>query len=378
MAQRNKKRKRKILFTGGGSGGHIFPIIAIIREIKKLDKENNFLFYYIGPRDYLAVNFLSKEGVKMKFTLGGKIRRYFSWLNFVDILFKIPISFILTFFYLFFISPDLVFSKGGYGSFPTVFWSLLLQTPLFIHESDTVMGKANRFGARWALEVFNSFPEPKDNQNRYINVGNPIRIDLLRGEKQAARKALGILSNKPVIFILGGSQGAKKINSSVLDVLQPLLEQFEVIHHCGQEDFEEIRIAAKIAVDDKFWRSYHPYPFLGEWETSNAYHAADLVVSRAGAGTIFEIASFGKPSIIIPLANSAANHQVKNAYAFAPYGAQVIEENNFTPHFFLKSVQHAFSDLDSLKKRGEAALLFSRPRAARVIAEYITSYLTLK
>jgi UDP-N-acetylglucosamine--N-acetylmuramyl-(pentapeptide) pyrophosphoryl-undecaprenol N-acetylglucosamine transferase len=378
MARKNKKRKFKILFTGGGSGGHIFPLVAIIREIKRIDKDNNFTLYYSGPRESLAMNYLAKEGVKMRFTLGGKIRPYFSWLNFIDILVRIPISFFLSFFYIFFISPDAVFSKGGYGSFPLVFWSTLFQSPLFVHESDSVMGRANRFGARWALEVFTSFPEPKTNESHHINVGNPIRIDLLPGDKQSARKALGILSSKPVIFIVGGSQGARSINDSTVDVLQPLLEQFEVIHQCGEKNFNEVRLTAKIAIEDRFWQSYHPYPFLDDWETSNAYHAADLVVSRAGAGTIFEIAAFGKPSIIVPMAKSASDHQIKNAYIFEPYGAQVIEENNFTPQFFLKSVQHAFDEKDSLKRRGEAALLFSRPRSARVIAEYIMSYLTLK
>lgn len=378
MSQKNKKKKFKIVFTGGGSGGHIFPILAIMQEMKKIDKSKDVTFYYIGPRDDLALDLFPKEGVKTKFTLGGKIRRYFSWRNFIDIFFKIPISFVISFFYLFFISPDLVFCKGGYGAFPAVFWSLLLQIPIFVHESDTVMGKTNRFAAKWALEIFTSFPENKENRKRFLNVGNPIRIDLLKQDKQSARKALGILSNKPIIFIYGGSQGAKSINNTVLDVIQPLLEQFEVIHHCGRANFEEIRIAAKIAVDNKFWNFYHPYPFLNEWEVGNAYQASDLIIARAGSGTIFEIASFGKPSILIPLAKSAGNHQVKNAYVFAPYGAQVIEENNFTPHFFLKSVQYAFSDLESLKKRGEAAWSFARPRAARVIAEYIINYLSLK
>lgn len=378
MRRRNKKKKFKIVFTGGGSGGHIFPLVAIIRQMKKIDQDNRFVYYYIGPRDALALSYLPKEGVKMLTTLGGKIRRYFSIWNIVDIFFRIPASFILSFFYLFFTSPDLVFSKGGFGSFPTVVWSLLMQIPLFVHESDMVMGKANRFGARWALEVFTSFPSSKDSQKRYINVGNPIRTNILEGEKEVSRKALGILSNKPVILILGGSQGAQQINSVVLEVLQPLLEQFEVIHHCGQKHFDQIRTMAKIAVDQKFWRSYHPYPFLEEWETINAYQAADLIIARAGSGTIFEIAALGKPSIIIPLANSAANHQIKNAYVFQDYGAQVIEENNFTPHFFLKSVQNTFNNPEAMKRRGEAAHKFSRPRSARIIAEYLVSYLLLK
>ncbi len=378
MPRKSKKRKFKIVFTGGGSGGHIFPIVAVIREMKKIDRDQILSYYYIGPPDALALSYLPKEGVKMRTTLGGKVRRYFSLWNVVDILFKIPISLVLAFFYLFFIGPDLIFSKGGFGSFPTVLWGLLMQVPLFVHESDTVMGKANRFGAKWALEVFTSFPEPKNNQQRHINVGHPIRTSLLEGEQQSARKALGILSNKPVILIVGGSQGAQFINSVVLDVLPSLLEQFEVIHHCGQKNFDEIRTAAKIIVDQKFWQSYHPYPFLDEWETVNAYQAADLIVARAGSGTLFEIAALGKPSIIVPLANSAANHQIKNAYFFKDYGAQVIEENNFTPQFFLKSVQYAFSNPETLKKRGEMAKHFARPQAARIIAEYLISYLFLK
>ena len=376
----SRNKKIKIVFTGGGSGGHIFPILAIIREIKKIfPRQNNYILYYIGPKDHFSSMALSGEGIRIKKTLGGKIRRYFSLWNFVDIFFRIPISFIQSFFYIFVISPDIVFSKGGYGSMPITFWSWIFQIPILLHESDIDMGLANRITSRWATEVFTSFPQTRFKEQR-IFTGNPIRRSLLEGDKESSRKNLGLFSNQLAILILGGSQGAQKINDVVLTILGDLLEDFEIIHHCGQKDFKTIKKNIPAIIKDPDLRKrYHLYPILREWELKHAYHAADLVISRAGAGVIFEIAALRKASILIPLKSSARNHQIKNAYDFAKNRRSiVIEENNFSPHFFLKTIQHLFSSPTELEDMRRQAKDFSRPRAALVIANYIVNYLDFK
>ncbi|RLC39711.1 MAG: UDP-N-acetylglucosamine--N-acetylmuramyl-(pentapeptide) pyrophosphoryl-undecaprenol N-acetylglucosamine transferase, partial [Candidatus Nealsonbacteria bacterium] len=172
----------KIVFTGGGTAGHIFPIIAIVREMKKIHPEKDLRLFYIGPKDEYSLTLLSQEGVKIKLIFTGKLRRYFSFKNFLDLV-KIPVGIFQALFWLFVLAPDLVFSKGGYGSFPTVFAANILRIPIFLHESDSVPGLASKIESKWALEIFTSFEKseyfPKE---KIICVGNPIRKEILEGD----------------------------------------------------------------------------------------------------------------------------------------------------------------------------------------------------
>jgi UDP-N-acetylglucosamine--N-acetylmuramyl-(pentapeptide) pyrophosphoryl-undecaprenol N-acetylglucosamine transferase len=369
----------KIVFTGGGTGGHIFPIIAIVRELRKISKD--FQFFYIGPRDEFAQTFLSHEDVKVKWIICGKFRRYFNLKSFFQNLidfFKIPIGILQSFFYLFFLNPDLIFSKGGYGSLPVVISGWILGIPIFLHESDIVPGLVNRFLAKFALEIFVSFPRtlyfPQD---KMVVVGNPIRLELLKGNKKEAIEYFKITGEKPVILILGGSQGAQRINDKILTILNELLENFELIHQTGVKNFKEVEMETEAIMKKELKKYYHPFPFLKEEELKRAYAICDLIVARAGSGTIFEIAALGKPSILIPLPESAQDHQLKNAYSFFENKATiVIEEKNFTPGFFLERLKYLFSHPEELEKMAKAAKDFSRPLAAKVIAHYIFEFLT--
>lgn len=370
----------KIFFTGGGTGGHIFPIIAIAREIKKIFPPGKVKLYYIGPKDSFSKS-LSQEGISPLFVLSGKLRRYLNPIsllqNVFDIFLKIPLGIIQSFIYVLFFAPDLIFSKGGFGSFPPVIASKLLFVPIFLHESDSVPGLANRILARLATEVFVSFPNtPYFPKKKMILVGNPIRTELLEGNSEEAKKFFGLSGTRPVILILGGSQGAQRINDKILEVLPGLLKDFEVIHQCGEKNFESVQAEAKVMVKGDLIKFYHCFPFLNEKELKLAYGVADFIISRAGSGVIFEIAALGKPSILIPLPESAQEHQVRNAYIFAKGGASfVIEEENFTSHFFLERIRYFFEDPKKLEKMRNAAKEFSRPKAARIIAEYIKTFL---
>ena len=367
----------KIVFTGGGTAGHTFPIVAISREMRKIYSEPGLRLFYLGPKDEYSLTLLSEGGVKVKKILAGKLRRYFSFKNFLDVL-KIPLGILQAFFWLFFLAPDLIFSKGGYGSFPTVLAARVLHIPIFLHESDIMPGLASRIESKWALEIFTSFEKteffPKE---KIMCVGNPVRKEILRGSLEEARKTLDLQGGKPVILILGGSQGAKNINEIILEILPELLSDFEVIHQAGPRNFIQVKAEAEVMVKEEALRKYyHPFHFLSEADLKNASAACDLVVSRAGAGSIFEIAAKGKPSILIPLPKAAQNHQLKNAYAFADSGAaEVIEEKNLKPHFFLEKLKHLFSRPDLLQKMSEASLDFARPKAAEIIASYILEYL---
>jgi UDP-N-acetylglucosamine--N-acetylmuramyl-(pentapeptide) pyrophosphoryl-undecaprenol N-acetylglucosamine transferase len=370
----------KILFTGGGTGGHIFPIIAIVRELKKISK-GKFEFFYIGPKDNLALNLLPQEGVKVKPIICGKLRRYLTpesiLQNLIDI-FKLPIGFLQAFFHLLFLNPDLIFSKGGFGSFPVVFSGWLLRTPIFLHESDSVPGLANRLLANFALEIFTSFPRnPYFPQEKTVIVGNPIRTEILKGEKSKAIEYFKITGEKPVVLILGGSQGAQRINEKILLIINELLKNFEIIHQSGEKNFKEVKAESEAIIKNELKKYYHLVPFLEEDELKMAYAVCDLIVARAGSGTIFEIAALGKPSILIPLPESAQDHQLRNAYEFFESKATVvIEEKNFTPGFFLEKLKFLFSDKEELEKLSQAAKFFSKPLAAKIIAYYIFEFLT--
>lgn len=372
----------KIVFTGGGTGGHIFPIIALSREIRKIWPKEKLDFFYLGPKDEFSEILLSQEGIKVKKILAGKIRRYFSlgsfFANLFDILFKTPVGIFQAFFHLFFLAPDLIFSKGGYGSFPAVSAGWLLGTPIFLHESDAEPGMANRLLAKFSLEIFVSFPKTiYFKQEKMIWVGNPIRRELLEVSKEEAKNFFKLSGEKPVILILGGSQGAQRINDNILEILPEILKEFELIHQCGENNFKEVKAEAQIMIKKELEKYYHLFPFLREEELKMAYGVSDLVVSRAGSGSIFEIAALGKPSILIPLPEAAQNHQLKNAYSFAGGGATlVLEEENFTPHFFLEKLKYLIFHPEALKKMAEMAQEFSKPQAAKIIADYIVSYLT--
>ncbi len=375
----------KILFTGGGTGGHIVPIIAITREIRRIYQKSDLQFFYLGPKDEFGSILLSQEGIKVREVFAGKIRRHSGWKsflqNFVDICFKIPIGVLQSFFYIFFLSPDMVFCKGGFGSIPGVIAGKLLLVPVFLHESDIVPGVANQFISRFALEIFVSFSGTEYFPlKKMILVGNPIRREVLEGSKTEGESFFKLSSAKPVVLILGGSQGAQRINDKILEILPNLLENFEVIHQCGEKNFEQVKAESKVMMgrgNEDLEKFYHLFPFLKEPELRHAYAAADIICSRAGSGSIFEIAAVGKPSILIPLPESAQNHQVKNAYAYQETGAcQVLEEANFTPHFFLEKLKSLFSQPETLIEMTKATKDFSKPEAARIIANYLVDYLT--
>jgi len=371
----------KILFAGGGTGGHILPIIGIARELRRICPQKDLQFIYIGPKDDFGSILLSQEGIKVKTVLAGKIRRYLDWKtalqNLADILFKIPLGTLQSFFYIFFLAPDLIFSKGGFGSIPGVVSSWLLRVPIFLHESDIIPGLANRFISRFALEIFVSFPKteyfpPK----KMIQVGNPIRREILEGKREEAQRFFKLSGGKPVILILGGSQGAQRINDKILEVLPDLLRNFDILHQCGEKNFREVKAEAKVIMPEGLEKNYLLFPFLKEEELKQAYAACDLIVSRAGSGSIFEIAALEKPSILIPLPEAAQNHQVRNSYAYAEKGAAIVmEEANFTSRFFLERLKYLFSRPEELEKMQKAAKEFAKPQAAKIIAAYICSYL---
>lgn len=367
----------KILFTGGGTGGHILPIIAVARETRALAGDRPLELLYMGPKDEFSEMLLSQEGIKVYRILSGKVRRYEPLRslskNLLDVFVKVPLGIVQAFFLIFALSPDIIFSKGGYGSVPSAVAGGLLRVPIILHESDAVPGLANRIMKGFASEIFVSFPDtqyfPKD---KVAQAGNPIRAEILTGSAKEAKRLFGLKGGRPILLIMGGSQGAQRINDMLLIVLDEALKDYEIIHQTGEKNFAQVKAEGDVVTRKEQRPFWHPVAFLRETDLRHAYAAADLIVSRAGSGSVFEIAALGKPSVLIPLSEAAQNHQIENAYAYQRTGACIVlEENNLTPHFFLERVRYLLSDKTELQKMSQAALNFAKPEAARVIAQYI-------
>ncbi len=208
--------------------------------------------------------------------------------------------------------------------------------------------------------------------------GNPIRKEVLDGDKETAKELFNLTFSKPVFLIMGGSQGAEFINDFVLIVLNNLLKDYEVIHVTGRENVKETEAEAEVVIEKDLDRYYHPIGFLDEEKIKHAYAAADLIISRSGSGSIFEIAAVGKPSILVPLPTAAGDHQAKNAYAYAENGAaEVVEQENLAPNFFMEKLQLLFLHPEKLEQMRQAALAFAKPLAAREIAREILEFLML-
>lgn len=372
----------KILLTGGGTGGHFYPLIAVAREIIKITRERRILepeIIFASDAPYDKKN-LDQENIKFLKIPAGKVRRYFSLLNITDA-FKTFFGIILGFIKIYFEMPDVIFSKGGYASMPALIAAKIFKIPLIIHESDSVPGKANIFSKKFAKRIAVSFPETADffQKEKVAFTGNPIRKGVVGGNFLEAKTIFNLESRKeskffpPVIFVIGGSQGSRKINDILLEALPELLKNYQIIHQCGEKNLDEVKkISAVVLTDKEFKNRYHLYAFLDEAEIRNAAFSADIIVSRGGAAAIFEIAAWGKPCILIPITNSAQDHQRKNAWNYGAAGAaEVIEETNFSPHILMSEINNVLTDKEKESKMKAAALNFSKTDAAEKIAEEI-------
>lgn len=366
----------RIAFTGGGSGGHLFPIIAIAREIKRIAEEERILdveLFYFGP-EKIAPEIMGKEEIIFSCIAAGKIRRYFSLLNLLD-LFKTVRGVMQALRKLFVAMPDVVFAKGGYGSFPVLVAARLYRIPVIVHESDAVPGQVNAWAGKWAKRVAVSFAAAAEYfpPEKTALVGVPIRKRILGGNIEEARDSLAIFSERPVLFFIGGSQGAAVLNQILTQILKDLAANFEIIHQAGEKNFEDVRLeTSQILNSGGGAAHFHLFPFLDEAKMRAAYFLADLVISRAGATSIFEIAASGKPAILIPIKNSAQDHQRKNAYEYGASGAAVvIETDNLTPSVLKNEIEKLMASSEQRSRMAEAAKRFARLDAAEVLAREI-------
>lgn len=367
----------RIVLTGGGSGGHFYPVVAVAEAIRDIVKERKLLepeLYFFGP-DAFDERALYDNEIKFVRTPAGKVRRYFSLLNATDAL-KTAFGIAKTIWMMYQLYPDVVFSKGGFGAAPTLVAAKLLHIPVLVHDSDAIPGRATVYAAPFAKKIATSFDGaaqylPESARGKVALTGNPVRKDLLTPAKEGSKEFLELEQNVPVILILGGSQGAEVINDVILAALPDLVQRYQIVHQTGEANFKQVSQTAAVVLDKNERRyRYKPFGYLTPLALKMAAGAADLVLSRAGSGGIYEIASWGLASLIVPLPTSAQDHQRFNAFAYAHAGAcVVIEQANLTPHLLLSEIDRLFTNPKARNDMAEAAKKFAKPDAARTIAE---------
>lgn len=336
---------KKIILTGGGTAGHVTPNIALIPGLKRLGYE----IKYVGSYNGIEKKLIEEIGIPYKGISSGKLRRYMSAKNFSD-----PFRVIKGYFearkFIKEYKPDIVFSKGGFVSVPVVLAAKNYKVPVIIHESDITPGLANKLAIPSATKVCHNFPETANHlpEGKSILTGSPIRSELMSGDAQRGLQFCNFTNDKPVIMIIGGSLGAVAVNNAVRAILPKLLKKYQVVHLCGKGKLDESL---------KDLKGYCQFEYIKD-ELKDLFAMSDILISRAGANAICEIAALKKPSLLIPLsAKASRGDQILNAKSFKKQGfCEVLEEEEITNELMLNTIQKLFDNkkqyIDAMDKAG--------------------------
>jgi UDP-N-acetylglucosamine--N-acetylmuramyl-(pentapeptide) pyrophosphoryl-undecaprenol N-acetylglucosamine transferase len=287
------KNYRNIIITGGGSGGHVMPALTVVRALKQISPD--FSFYSIGSYYGIESDLFVKEGLAYKAISTGKLRRYFSWQNFTDI-FRLVLGLLQSYFYLLRFSKkdSVLFCTGGFVIVPVVIAAWLQGKRIVVHEQTSRVGLANKIASYFASRVLvtfesslNFFPKEKT-----IQAGYPLRLEIL-SPPSLENYAIAKLNreNRPILFLTGGGNGSKLLNEVLKECLDDIADTYFIIHQCGSQFVDDYR---NLETDN-----YKVFAFINE-EMVSLLNQANVVISRAGAGTVVELLSLGKPSIFIP------------------------------------------------------------------------------
>lgn len=341
---------KKILFTGGGSGGHVTLNLGLI----PLFLENGWQVVYIGSKTGIEKELVCKiSGVRYYAIETGKLRRYLSWENIKD-MFKVPVGILQATKIIFKEKPDIVFSKGGFVSLPVVIGGFLNRRKIFMHESDVTPGLANKLSLPFVHKFFTTFIETKNyvkNKEKVEYVGPVLSDRLYNGDKERALDMLNFNTEKPIIMFVGGSLGAKSLNRAVEKNIEQLLEKYQVIHLCGKG--QRCNIMAQ---------GYKQYEFV-DAELKDFMAASDVVISRSGSNAIFELWSLKKPMLLVPLpSTSSRGEQSLNARSFEKQGfAEVLKDEDLEKTgLLLKAIDRVYEERKAMaQKMAESELKYT-------------------
>jgi UDP-N-acetylglucosamine--N-acetylmuramyl-(pentapeptide) pyrophosphoryl-undecaprenol N-acetylglucosamine transferase len=364
------KQKLRIAIVGGGTGGHITPALAVAEELKKEHE-----VWFIGSTKGPEGDIIRRMDYPFHGIAAGKLRRYISMENVTDI-FRIGLGFFQSLRLFMGNRPDALFAKGGYVTVPAVYAARLLRIPVVAHESDVIMGLANRLVFDRSTVVCTGFPEtvyPRSLRSKLRFTGNPVRSIFRRSlSKAQTMRELDFSMRRPVVLVLGGSQGAQSVNMLLWDRLPEILELTQVIHLTGVNHSKKAS-SVKDHLTPKLQKRYQPFGFVGE-ELPAYMNAADIVISRSSANVMAELAALRKPMILMPLPSSASDHQRANAQVFRKkQAAVVLEEVGLTSDQFLQSIRQLITDTVKQRELSQATGHFDSPQAASLIAETIVA-----
>ncbi len=371
--------KIRVVLTGGGTGGHVFPLLAVADELQALQEQNDFRLelYYIGPITG-PVSFdpkiFEQKGIQViPITGSSPANTNNAFEKFVSFLQNVS-GFVQCLWHLWAIMPDAVFSKGGFGAVPVLGVSFLYRIPILIHESDAIPGKVNENSKKIATRIAISFEKsaPYFPFERTALVGTPTRKTFFQEQdKTNALDSFKFKPDLPTLFVYGGSQGAQALNELVLDLLPRLVEKYQIIHQCGTRNYPTVSQEADFMLKNNQYKDrYRLFGFMDESQARNAYTSADLIVSRAGSANIFEIAATRTPAILIPFPYAAQDHQRENAYEYASSGAAIVlEEGNIKPNILMDQIMTLMQSDAKRDAMRHAAQNFSKPDAALTVAK---------
>lgn len=347
----------KILLTGGGTAGHVTPNIALIPYLK----EAGFEIEYMGSYSGIEKQLIEEIGIPYIGIDSGKLRRYLSVQNLKDPA-HIRHGFKEAQDYMKNHRPDVVFSKGGYVSVPVIMAAAKENIPVVIHESDLTPGLANKISIPKATRVCYNFPETEKYlpHGKAIHTGLPVRQELFRGKREDGLSLCGFNGEKPVLMVIGGSLGAVKINETIREALPRLLEKFDVAHICGN---------GKMDSSFNGIEGYRQFEYIGP-ELPDFFAMADVLVSRAGANVIYEIAALNKPAVLIPLGkDQSRGDQLLNAASFKKRGfSEVLTEDFLSKESLFNDISEVYNNRASYI---EAMTLSEQANAAQKVTDII-------
>lgn len=373
----------KVIVAGGGTGGHVAPLLAVVSELKQ--KYPGVEIVFIGSKGGIEEKLVPQADIKTLSIRSGKFRRYHKSkiLNIIDpaTIFKNIVDlkkFINGIFDSLKIlkteEADVIFLKGGYVSLPIGIACRIKGYPYFIHESDVIPGLANRILLKKAQKIFVSYPLenfPELDKEKLVYSGNPVREDMLTGDKKNAYEIFGLKKDLKTILVMGGSQGARAINELVAEKLESYLEKYQIIHISGDWDYDWLEYKSKKSPNKD---RYKLVSFL-TGELKDAYKIANIVISRAGNNVLTELAALKKPAVVIPLESSANDHQLANAKAYSRQGAAyVMLQSHLSPDKLFKQVDALLNDPDEISFMSEKIYQFYKGDAAEVIANHLIGF----
>ena len=351
----------KILFVGGGTGGSVTPLIAIAQNLKNELSDVQFIWFGTikGPEKKLVM----AEDILFYQILSGKLRRYFSFRNFLDF-FLIFFGFIQSLLLLIKIKPDIIVSAGSYVAVPVGIAAWILRLPQLIHQQDLQPGLVNKILNYFAQRISISFPEEAIyfNSTKTVYTGNPVRKSIFEGNRDKAKELLGLEANLPVVLVVGGGTGALHLNQLIIGALPELLTFCQIIHITGKN-----KKFSPLAIKDMSSR-YHQFDFLVN-EIPDILALADLVVTRAGMGFLTELSALGKACIIIPL--PASQQELNASYFCEKKAAFCLEQNILSSQSLVQDLKDLLADQSSLNFLSNNIQKLFQPDATKMLTEEI-------